>query len=50
MNMTHPPIEACARCGATFSWLLLEDTEMGDIYECENCNNLILVRREEHDN
>ncbi len=52
MTYNHPPIIDCANCGATFAWVLLEDTEIGDIYECENCNNLIMINREvmEHDN
>lgn len=35
----------CEKCNATFSWLFYDSVEgEGDIYECENCNHMIIDR------
>jgi hypothetical protein len=41
-----PPKGACDNCGATFSWLFSCEVDEGiDLYECENCNNMYVLRR-----
>tara|TARA_R100000951_G_scaffold94157_1_gene82826 strand:+ start:13284 stop:13451 length:168 start_codon:yes stop_codon:yes gene_type:complete len=48
-----PPKYPCDNCGATFSWLFSQELDEGvDLYECENCNNMYILRRdvEEDDN
>ena len=44
MTQYTPPKDGCEKCGVIFSWMFVDETEMGDIYECENCNNMVVVR------
>jgi hypothetical protein len=39
------PFTPCEKCGANFSWIFYDNVEgEGDIYECENCNHMIIDR------
>mgnify|MGYP003111660836 CR=1 FL=1 len=46
MGKWTPPTMACTNCDARFSWLFIDSIAEGDLYECENCNNIVLKRIE----
>jgi len=43
-------VASCKRCAAEFSWVFVETISEGDVYECDFCNNIVVITNMKWDN